>query len=67
MISPRFLVITRGPAETMHFDIVLAANEALAADRVRQTRRGATRPARRARTRAASGGTRTSWPAWPCG
>ena len=41
MISPRFLVITRGPAETMHFDIVLAANEALAADRVRQTRRGA--------------------------
>lgn len=40
MISPRFLVITRGPAETMHFDIVIAGNEALAADRVRQMRKG---------------------------
>jgi hypothetical protein len=40
MISPRFLVVSRGPAETMHFDIVVAGNEALAADKVRHTRKG---------------------------
>lgn len=39
MISPRFLVISRGPAGRLHLDIVLALNEALAEDRVRQMRR----------------------------
>jgi DNA invertase Pin-like site-specific DNA recombinase len=40
MTPKRFLVISRAPAGRIHLDIVIARNEALAEDKVRQMRKG---------------------------
>jgi DNA invertase Pin-like site-specific DNA recombinase len=40
MNNKRFLVISRAPAGRIHLDIVIARNEALAEDKVRQMRKG---------------------------
>ena len=40
MSPKRYLVVSRGPAALLHFDVVIARNEALAEDRVRQMRKG---------------------------
>lgn len=46
MISKRYLVVSRGPAERLHFDIVVAKNKALAEDKVREARKGTKTSAR---------------------
>jgi hypothetical protein len=40
LLSKRYLVVSRAPAGRLHFDIVVARNEALAEDKVRSMRRG---------------------------